>query len=101
VYLGSDPAPLQGFRRVQVGEGVHPYMANWFPAGHIIGYGDTFVNQAFDLITAIKEGKRVSPDFEDGLQCQRVLEAADRSARSRRWEAVPAANKPAASKPGE
>jgi predicted dehydrogenase len=89
VYLGSDPANLQGFRRVQVGEGVHPYMANWFPAGHIIGYGDTFVNQAFDLITAIKEGKAVSPDFLDGLKCQRVLEAADRSAHSKRWETVP------------
>ena len=88
VYLGSDPANLQGFRRVQVGEGVHPYMANWFPAGHIIGYGDTFVNQAFDLITAIKEGKSVSPDFLDGLKCQQVLEAADRSARTKRWETV-------------
>jgi len=89
VYLGSDPANLQGFRRVQVGEGVHPYMANWFPAGHIIGYGDTFVNQAFDLIAAIKEGKAASPDFLDGLKCQQVLEAADRSAHSRQWETVP------------
>jgi len=88
VYFGSDPAHVQGFRRVQVGEEVHPYMANWFPAGHIIGYGDTFVNQAFDLISAIKEGKAASPDFTDGLKCQRILDAADRSARSKRWEKV-------------
>ena len=88
VYLGSDPATLQGFRRVQVGEGAHPYMANWFPAGHIIGFGDTFVNQAFDLVTAIRDGTTVNPDFLDGLKCQQVLEAADKSARTKRWETL-------------
>jgi hypothetical protein len=30
----------------------------------------------------------VSPDFLDGLKCQQVLEAADRSARTKRWETV-------------
>ncbi len=87
-YRVDDPGHLQGYRRVQVGEGVHPYMENWFPAGHIIGYGDTFVNQAYDLLAAIRDGKKVQPDFRDGLVCQRVLEAADRSARARRWERV-------------
>lgn len=87
-YRGDDPGHLQGFRRIQVGEGTHPYMANWWPAGHIIGYGDTFVNQAFDLITAIRDGVKIAPDFHDGLVCQRILEAADRSARTRQWEKV-------------
>ena len=87
-YNGSDPSHVQGFRRIQVGEGVHPYMSNWFPAGHIIGYGDTFVNQAHDFITAIKEGKKINPDFKDGLICQQVLDAADRSVKTRKWEKV-------------
>jgi len=87
-YRGSDPSHIQGYRRIQVGEGVHPYMANWFPAGHIIGYGDTFVNQAYDLITAIKEGKKITPDFNDGLICQQILEAADKSVRTKKWEKV-------------
>jgi len=60
-------------------------MANWWPAGHIIGYGDSFVNQAHDFITAIAEDRRPTPNFLDGLRCQEVLDAADRSARTRQW----------------
>jgi len=87
-YRVDDPSHIQGYRRIQVGEGVHPYMANWFPAGHLIGYGDTFVNQAYDLITAIKESKKITPDFNDGLICQQILEAADKSVRTKKWEKV-------------
>ena len=35
-------------------------------------------------------GKRVRPDFEDGVRNQLVLEAIEKSAASRRWVAVPA-----------
>jgi len=86
LYDCSGPAHTQGFRRIQVGEGDHPYVKNWWPAGHIIGYGDTFVNQAYDLVMAIKQGGKASPDFRDGLVCQQVLDAADRSASTRQWE---------------
>lgn len=85
-YSTSDRPDLQGYRKIQVGEAVHPYTANWWPAGHIIGFGDTFVNEAYDFLVAVKEGKNVTPDFNDGLACQRVLEAADRSAGSENWE---------------
>ena len=87
-YRVDDSSHIQGYRRIQVGEGDHPYMSHWFPAGHIIGYGDTFVNQAYDLITAIKEGKKITPDFNDGLICQQILEAADKSVRTKKWEKV-------------
>ncbi len=84
-YDTSDAAHIQGFRRIQVGEGVHPYMASWWPAGHIIGYGDTFVNQVYDFLTAVSRGEMVRPDFEDGLMCQRVLEAAQISSADQAW----------------
>lgn len=84
-YTAADAAHEQGFRLIQVGEDSHPYMANWWPAGHIIGYGDSFVNQAHDFITAIAEDRRPTPNFLDGLRCQEVLDAADRSARTRQW----------------
>ena len=88
-YRNSDPGNMQGFRRIQLGEGeLHPYMANWWPAGHIIGYGDTFVNQVYNFITAIRDGKKAKPDFLDGLICQQILEAADQSAKSRTWVKV-------------
>ena len=86
----SDPAHLQGFRRVQVGEGSHPYMANWFPSGHIIGYGDTFVNEFYDFFTAIKEGRKIQPDFKDGLICQKILDAAEKSAIEKVWKKIEA-----------
>ncbi len=84
-YSHDDSTDRQGFRRIQVGESNHPYTAHWWPAGHIIGYGDTFVNQVYDLVMAIKEGKSVHPNFRDGLMCQKVLEAADQSAREKKW----------------
>ena len=87
-YNNEDPAHLRGFRRVQVGEGIHPYMANWWPAGHIIGYGDTFVNEYYDFFTAIKEGKPVTPNFHDGLMCQKVLDAAEQSATEKQWRKI-------------
>ena len=88
VFKTSDPANLQGFRRVQVGEGQHPYMGAWWPPGHLIGFGDTFVNQAYDLVCGIRDGSRVTPDFTDGLACQEVLAAAERSACTSAWERV-------------
>lgn len=87
-YNNADDPHVQGFRRIQVGEASHPYMENWWPAGHTIGYGETFVNQAYDLIMAIKEGKKACPDFRDGLACQLVLDAAERSASTRCWEKI-------------
>jgi predicted dehydrogenase len=87
-YSVDDDVHVRGFRRIQVGEGAHPYMANWWPAGHIIGYGDTFVNQTFDFITAIAKGDKVKPDFEDGYMCQCVLEAAQVSSVDNQWVSV-------------
>jgi predicted dehydrogenase len=38
----------------------------------------------------VATGKRVRPDFEDGVRNQLVLDAIEKSARVRRWVAVPA-----------
>ncbi len=34
---------------------------------------------------AIVKGKMPSPDFEDGVKCQAVLEAVERSVAEERW----------------
>ncbi len=88
LYKNEDSSNQQGFRTIQVGEGTHPFMQNWWPCGHIIGYGDTFVNQAYDLITAVRDGVKASPDFRDGLMAQRVVDAVDKSIKNRKWESV-------------
>ncbi|WP_334172558.1 Gfo/Idh/MocA family protein [Sinomonas sp.] len=76
----SGPAAEQGFRRIVVTEPEHPYLGAWWPQGHVIGWEHTFVHQARDFLTAIRDGAAPSPSFEDGLQVQRVLAAIEDSA---------------------
>jgi predicted dehydrogenase len=86
-----DPAPTAGFRRVLATHPDHPYMAAWWPQGHIIGYEHTFTHQVRDLLAAIAAGEDPSPSFADGLQVQRVLDAVERSAADdSRWTTVAA-----------
>lgn len=79
------PENARGFSVIQATEGVHPYAGHYWPVGHIIGYEHTFVNLVADALTAIQEGKPISPNFEDGYQNQRVLDAVERSAHSKAW----------------
>jgi predicted dehydrogenase len=74
-----------GFRRILVTEANHPYLKPWWPPGHVLGWEHSFVHQAYDLLKAIEEGSRPRPDFDEGLQVQRVLEAAQLSARQHTW----------------
>jgi predicted dehydrogenase len=83
-----DPAEVQGFRDIIVTEPSHPYGANWWPPGHIIGYEHTFVHTIADFVRAVVQRKKVQPDFADGVKTQRVLDAVERSARTRRWVRV-------------
>jgi len=78
----------QGFRRILATEPSHPYYAAWWPPGHIIGYEHLFVHEIYNFLTAVAKGKKASPDFEDGVRCQAVLDAVERSAKSKRWEKV-------------
>lgn len=80
LYESNAPAGEQGFRRILVTEPEHPYMAAWWPTGHLIGYEHTFSHQVKDFVEAIVAGTDPSPSFADGLHVQRVLDAVERSA---------------------
>jgi len=88
VYFESDPAPLRGFRTVLVTEQTHPYLAAWWPPGHVIGWEHTFTHTMYDLLEAVADVKIPSPNFRDGVRNQRVLDAIERSSRTRRWVRV-------------
>jgi predicted dehydrogenase len=75
----TDESNEQGYRRILVTEGSHPYLSAWWPPGHIIGYEHTFVNAFYDFLNGIAGEEIVKPDFNDGAQIIRILEAADRS----------------------
>jgi predicted dehydrogenase len=79
-YDATAPAGEQGFTRIIVTEPEHPYMANWWPTGHAIGYEHAFSHQIKDFVDAVTGGADPEPSFADGLHVQRVLDAVERSA---------------------
>jgi predicted dehydrogenase len=86
VLLEDEQGDVAGFRNVLVTNGgVHPYMSAWWPAGHIIGWEHTFTHGVRDLLHGIAAGAAPQPTFEDGLRCQAVLDAVERSAGSKQW----------------
>lgn len=87
-YSVDDPEYAQGFRTILATDASHPYSGNWWPAGHIIGYGEAFINMAADLLTSISKGENPSPDFYDGIKCQEVLSAVEESIGKKGWVKV-------------
>nr|WP_026267530.1 Gfo/Idh/MocA family oxidoreductase [Micromonospora sp. CNB394] len=79
-YDATRPTAEQGFSRILVTEGEHPYMSAWWPPGHIIGYEHSFTHQMRDFIEAVATGVDPTPSFSDALQVQLVLDAVTRSA---------------------
>ncbi|QGN47380.1 gfo/Idh/MocA family oxidoreductase [Micromonospora sp. WMMC415] len=79
-YDATRPAAEQGFSRILVTEGEHPYMSAWWPPGHIIGYEHSFTHQMRDFVEAVATGVDPAPSFADALQVQLVLDAVSRSA---------------------
>lgn len=84
-YSEADPKHMRGFRKILVTEKTHPYMKAYWPPGHIIGYEHTFINALVDFAHAFDKGKMPSPNLEDGLQNQMVLEAVLKSAAAKKW----------------
>ncbi|GAA1478022.1 Gfo/Idh/MocA family oxidoreductase [Nocardioides aestuarii] len=85
---GDDDAATGGFRRILATEAEHPYMAAWWPPGHLIGYEHSFTHQVVDLVNDLAAGGDPSPSFADGLQVQRVLAAVETSSDSATWQDV-------------
>jgi predicted dehydrogenase len=87
--LYTDEGAESGFRTIQVTGKGYPYMEGWWPRGHIIGYEHTFTHTVLDLLRAVAAGRLPSPNFEDGVRNQLVLDAVERAAESRSWQDVP------------
>ena len=86
-YDATLPRAVQGWTTIMCTHGDdHPYVANWWPDAHIIGYEHGFTNQAYDILKVLagEEPTVPIPDFEDAYQTQRVLEASLLSATEQR-----------------
>jgi predicted dehydrogenase len=87
-YDNTQSSQEAGFRKINVTHDVHPYGGGWWPQGHGIGYADSFVIEVAEFIRSIIEDKPFSPDFEDGVKCQQVLEAIEQSHVNKSWMKV-------------
>lgn len=79
-YDQRDEAGSRGFHRIMVTEPEHPYVGNWWPTGHGLGYEHGFTHQVVDLVTALGAKTQPTPSFEEALNVQRVLAAVEESA---------------------
>ena len=87
----ADGDRARGFKKVLVSEADHPFWEFWWPPGHIIGWGETFVHEIHHLLGAIKNGTDVAPygaTFEDGYRAAEVCDAIVRSSESGRRETI-------------
>jgi predicted dehydrogenase len=81
----ADGDRARGFKTVLVSEPDHPFWEWWWPPGHIVGWGETFVHELHHVLRAIAEDGDVRPygaDFEDGYRAAEVCDAIVRSSES-------------------
>ena len=81
-----DDGKLRGWRDINISDGDHPYMKNWWVPGTQIGYEHTFTHQVVDFVAGLSSGTAASPTFRDGLATDQVTDAVLRSAVSGQWE---------------
>jgi len=85
-----DEGKERGWRKIHVTDhGDHPYMDHYWVPGLTIGYGETFVNQLADFLTAVDKGDPCSPSFREALETQKVCDAVLASAKNGTWVEVP------------
>ena len=87
LYLRADETTgLAGFRRIDVTDPTHPFVARWWPR-HPLGWDQTFVHECAHLLEAIAGAGSVAPHgatFEDGYRaaviCDAIAASAERGA---------------------
>jgi predicted dehydrogenase len=87
----ADGDRARGFKTVLVSEADHPFWQHWWPPGHIIGWGDTFVHELHHMLAAIAGDTDVAPygaTFEDGYRAAEICDAIVRSGQTGAREAI-------------
>ncbi len=87
-FSTDDKSDRQGFRTINVNENDQPYSGSYWPAGHPIGYGETFINTVADLLNGHAQGISPQPDFRVGAYNNLVLDTVEKSQNSGNWEEI-------------
>ncbi|WP_435346533.1 Gfo/Idh/MocA family protein [Haloarchaeobius sp. HRN-SO-5] len=78
----------RGYETILVTDEDDPYVDHWWPPGHVIGWEHTFVHENYEFLSCVAAGESYSPDFEDAMAVQRVLDAIAESDETGAWVSV-------------
>jgi predicted dehydrogenase len=85
VFSTDDATEVKGSHNVLVTGPGHPYTANFWPPGHILGYEHTFILTLSDFLQALEKNETFHANFQDAVDVHRVMRAVEESARTRSW----------------
>lgn len=88
LFVTDDPEGKQGFRAINMEPGHGDYSRFWPFAGVPLGLHELKVIEVHELIQAIAGDRAVQPDFQEGWEVCRVIDAVLKSAEERRWVEV-------------
>ena len=75
----------RGYETVLVTDESDPYVGNWWPPGHVIGWEHTFVHENYEFLSAIDADGEFSPSFQDAYEVQAILDAIERADERGEW----------------
>ena len=85
LYLMEGPESERGFRKILTGPS-HPDYLNFCQGpGHGTGYQDQIIIEARDFLRAIKTKNNIWPSFQEGMEVNQIIEAANDSNLKRAW----------------
>jgi predicted dehydrogenase len=80
-----------GSHVVHATDPAHPFMRFWYPRGHPIGWGDSFLHELDGVLRAIAGVEPADPHlptFSDGYRCAAICDAIKRAGTERCWVVV-------------
>jgi predicted dehydrogenase len=88
LYQSAAASGRNGFRTILAGPDHSPYGAFCPAPGHQLGFNDLKTIEVRDFLMAVAGAPTIGPDFREGWEVQKVVDAILRSSRERAWVAV-------------
>jgi len=89
LYKAEGSASRNGFRTIVAGPEHPPYGAFCPAPGHQLGFNDLKTIEMRDFLLAIAGEPAAGPDFREGWEVQKVIDAIIQSSRGRDWVRLP------------
>lgn len=89
-YSNADGAGRQGFREIDVGTEHASYRAFLPLPNFALGYNESKIIEAFEVIRSITTNTQAWPTFETGHHICQIVDACMQSSRTRSWVDIPA-----------